>query len=933
MADLTTKRIYTFGDSIYLLSEPGAWGVAQTEAQSFQGNLVTINNEAEQTFLAGLFAGQDLWTGYSDAGVEGNFQWINGENSSYTNWSGSEPNNNGDQDFTIMTNNGSWSDLAGAASFKGIIEIKNPANPILVIEDLGVIEPYGDSQQVLFKVKRFGNSNSAISVNYSTANGTGIAGTNYTATSGTLTFNPGETVKTIGVTVNRDADVTSGETFFVNLNSPTNAILGNNQAKATIREAPEAVTFGGSTYLVTNPGNWGETQQQALAFGGNLVTVNSAEEQTFLAGVYAGQDLWIGYSDAGKEYNSTTKEGFQWVNGTSPYTNWSGSEPNNNGEQDFTIMTNNGSWSDLAGSASFKGIIEIPSPLSIPLTDLTQRQIYTFEDSLYLLTDAAKNWGEAQVEAQNVQGNLVTISNEAEQTFLAGLFAGKDLWTGYSDAGVEGNFKWINGENSAYTNWSVSEPNNNGEQDFTIMTNNGSWSDLAGSASFNGIIEIKNPEIPILVIEDIGVIEPIGGTRQAIFTVRRYGGSNTSATVNYSTTDGTTLAGTDYTAMSGTLIFNPGEMEKTISVTVSPDVDVVSGETFFVNLNSPTNAILGDNQAKATIRENPEAVTFGDSTYLLTTEGNWGQVQQQARSFGGNLVTINSAEEQAFLAGKYAGQDLWIGYSDAGKEYNSTTKEGFQWVNGTSAYTNWSGSEPNNNGEQDFTIMTNNGSWSDLAGSASFKGIIEIPNSAIPATTPLSGTSTGTPVGVPIGTPGNDILTGTPGNTNLVGNDGNDILVCSSSKDTLTGGIGADRFLYSGNNQNAALQKSSVITLDRITDFNAVQGDRIWLDFDNNRDIVQLPKNLFNAKDVTGKTLTNAVKSAYADKNYKLRGKQALNAKEAVFFEWQNHTYLSVNDTRRQFTSSRDLVIDVTGIQMFTQDTVSGAIAVPKYFI
>ena len=563
------------------------------------------------------------------------------------------------------------------------------------------------------------------------------------------------------------------------------------------------------------------------------------------------------------------------------------------------------------------------------MADLTTKQLYTFGDSLYLLS-TSDTWGTAQTEAQSFQGNLVTINNEAEQTFLTGLFAGKELWIGYSDSGIEGTFAWANGESSAYTNWGTNEPNDQwGSEDFATLTGNGDWNDRPGSQIRQGIIEIKNPLTPILAIEDLGIIEPANGTKQAVFTVRRYGSSNFT-TVNYSTTDGTALAGTHYTATSGTLTFNPGETVKTIAVTVAPDADTISRETFFVNLSSPTNAILGDNQAKATIRETTEAATFGGSTYLLTNPGNWGEAQQQARAFGGNLVTINTAQEQTFLAGKYTGQNLWIGYSDAGKEWNVTTGEGFQWVSGTSAYTNWAVNEPNDQwGAEDFATLTSNGSWNDRPGSESYRGIIEVPyvinlDSPAPSGNPGSNTSTGSN--------SNDTLTGTSNDDTLIGNGGNNILVCSKGKDTLTGGIGADRFLYSGNSQNAALQKSSVTVLDRITDFNAVQGDRIWLDFDDNRNTVQLPKNLFNAKDVTGKTLTDAVKSAYADKNYKLRGKQALNAKEAVFFEWQNHTYLSVNDTRRQFTSSRDLVIDVTGIQMFAQDTVSGAIAVSKYF-
>ena len=85
MTDLTTQQIFTFEDSLYLLTAPNTWEDSQSQAQSFQGNLVTINNAPEHTFLAGLWAGQNLWTGYTDAATEGTFQWVSGENSAYTN--------------------------------------------------------------------------------------------------------------------------------------------------------------------------------------------------------------------------------------------------------------------------------------------------------------------------------------------------------------------------------------------------------------------------------------------------------------------------------------------------------------------------------------------------------------------------------------------------------------------------------------------------------------------------------------------------------------------------------------------------------------------------------------------------------------------------------------------------------------------------------
>jgi hypothetical protein len=490
MTNLITKQLFTLGNSIYLLTEASdTWDRSQLEAQSLGGNLVTINTPQEQTFLAGLFAGRELWLGFNDAGVEGTFKWISGENSAYTNWETGEPNNiNNNQDFAILGRNGSWDDANNDSSQQGIIEIKNPTTPILVIEDLGIIEPFNGSKQVVFTVKRFGNSNSSITVNYSTANNTAFAGSDYLATSGTLTFAPGQTVQTISVTVRSDADSVSGENFFVNLSSPTNAILGDNQAKATIREATEAVTFGGRTYLLTNAGNWGQAQVEARTFGGNLVTINSPEEQTFLAGVYAGRDSWIGLSDSAQEGT------FTWVSGATAYTNWENREPSNtNNIQDFAILGRNGSWDDANNGSSLQGIIEIPTPLAVPLANLTTRQIFTFGDSIYLLTNAESNWGQAQVEAQSFQGNLVTINTPQEQTFLAGLFANRNLWIGLSDSAQEGTFTWVSGA-TAYTNWETGEPNNiNNNQDFAILGRNGSWDDANNDSSQQGIIEIKNP--------------------------------------------------------------------------------------------------------------------------------------------------------------------------------------------------------------------------------------------------------------------------------------------------------------------------------------------------------------------------------------------------------------------------------------------------------
>lgn len=77
-------------------------------------------------------------------------------------------------------------------------------------------------------------SEQTITVTFSTADGTAIAGSDYVAASGTVTFAPGETTKTITVLVNGDMVVEDSETFFVNLTSATNATVADGQGAGTI---------------------------------------------------------------------------------------------------------------------------------------------------------------------------------------------------------------------------------------------------------------------------------------------------------------------------------------------------------------------------------------------------------------------------------------------------------------------------------------------------------------------------------------------------------------------------------------------------------------------------------------------------------------------------------------------------------------------------
>lgn len=108
-------------------------------------------------------------------------------------------------------------------------EISATSNPYFVINDALVSEGNSGSTNAVFTVKLSSASTKVVTVNYATANQTATAGSDYTASNGILTFNPGEIEKTINVAVLGDTISESDETFLVNLLNPTNAAISDNQ--------------------------------------------------------------------------------------------------------------------------------------------------------------------------------------------------------------------------------------------------------------------------------------------------------------------------------------------------------------------------------------------------------------------------------------------------------------------------------------------------------------------------------------------------------------------------------------------------------------------------------------------------------------------------------------------------------------------------------
>ncbi|MDV3000268.1 MAG: hypothetical protein N5P05_001874 [Chroococcopsis gigantea SAG 12.99] len=331
-----------------------------------------------------------------------------------------------------------------------------------------------------------------------------------------------------------------------------------------------------------------------------------------------------------------------------------------------------------------------------------------------------------------------------------------------------------------------------------VFTVTDSVSGRDGVDKLNGIQQLKfsdqtvtiapvEVDPPSVAIGDVRITEGNSGTTNAIFTVTRTGAATQPFSVRFATANNTALAGSDYTAVSGTLSFTATETSKTITVPIIGDTSVEPNETFFVNLSNPTNAVIGDGQGQGTIVNDDTLTT---STVTL--------------SVNPNIVTEDGF---SFIAYTFA---------RSGSLSNSL-RVNFN-VGGTAAL------------NSDYTPIGGT-SYAATAGSITFAAgqntafllLDPLPDANIEPNETINLTLT-SGVGYTIGTPsavtgtignddagiGNDSLTGGTTNDSLDGAAGNDTLVGGLGNDTLTGGTGNDNFVFNSVNQG----------VDTITNFS-----------------------------------------------------------------------------------------------------------------
>ena len=517
--------------------------------------------------------------------------------------------------------------------------------PGLSINDVIVNEAAGTAT---FTVTLTGTAAQPVTVNFATADGTALAGTDYTATTGTLTFAPGETSKTIVVPILNDSPAVyeGPESFAVNLSAPTNARITDGAGLGTIVDDGTGPVPPGVTPDDDRPRIVIDDVTVNEAAGTATFTVTLSNASTLPVSVgYASAD---GTATAGADYTA--------VAGTLTFAP---------GETSKTIVVPILNDTVYEGAETFA--VNLSAPTNANLAD---------NSGLGTIKDDGTGPGGTDDDRPGLSINDITVNEAAgTATFTVTL-------TGASTQPVTVSYGTADGTALAGTDYTAttgtltfapgetsktivvpilndSPAVYEGSEAFTVNLTSPTNARIVDGAGTGTIVDdgtgtvppgvTPDDDRPLVTINDVVVNE---GAGTATFIVTLTGASTMPVTVDYASVDGTAAAGSDYDAVSGRLTFAPGETSKMIVVPIRNDSPAVyeGPETFFINLTSPTNAVISDPQGLGTIKDDGTGTGGTDNdlnlAFNLSEEGLSGGLPDGT----GTTDTTNAATYTGTLA-------------------------------------------------------------------------------------------------------------------------------------------------------------------------------------------------------------------------------------------------------------------------------------------
>jgi len=448
--------------------------------------------------------------------------------------------------------------------------------PALAIDNVTQAETHSGATNFVFTVTLTGSTAQTVTVNYATADGTATAGSDYTATPGTLTFAPGITTQTITVPVVGDAVNEVNETFAVNLSGAVNGTISTATGNGTIVNDD-----GAPTLLINNvsqaEGNGGTTN---FVF---TVTLAGSTAQTVTVN-YATAD---GTATAPGDYASTSGP-LTFAPGTLTQTITVpvAGDAVNEAAEAFTValsVATNATITTASGTGTIQNDDAAPA---LAIDNVTQAETHSGTASFVF---------------------TVTLTGSTAQTVTVNYATANGTATAPGDyATTTGTLTFTPGTlTQTITVPVVGDAVNEANETFAVNLS-GAVNGTISTATGNGTI-VNDDGAPTLLINNVSQAEGNGGTTNFVFTVTLAGSTAQTVTVNYATADGTATAPGDYASTSGPLTFAPGTLTQTITVPVAGDAVNEAAEAFTVALSVATNATITTASGTGTIQNDDAA--------------------------------------------------------------------------------------------------------------------------------------------------------------------------------------------------------------------------------------------------------------------------------------------------------------------------------------
>lgn len=468
---------------------------------------------------------------------------------------------------------------------------------------------------VTLTVTRTGSTTGALTVDYATADGTAAAGSDYTAVSGTLSFADGEGTKTVTVTIDDDSLAEGDETFTVTLSNASAGTISAATATVTITDDDLAPTAQLAWNTAGSSGSEGTSFTFSVIRTGNTVGTLTVDYSTV-----------DGTATAGSDYNpasgALTFADGETSKSMSVSTIWDGLPEDN---ESFTVKLSNPSSGTITASTVTAQIVD---------HDLA------FTQQNY---SVAEGGGSAVLTVYRGASLLGSAS-----TYTVDYATNSGTATAGSDfTATAGTLSFATGEASkTITIPIIDDSMYEGNETFSVTLSNPLVYQLKNPTA---TVTISANDAPTIAFNPVNyTIGEAGGS--AALTVTRTGDPSPAVSVNYATANSTASAGSDYTAVSGTLNFGSGETTKTINVPIIDDGISEGSESFRVQLAAPGGgAVLGTSSAAVVITDNDGgsgtvvSIAFGGgATYAAVGVGQTTQAVLNGILDSGGVQDITS---------------------------------------------------------------------------------------------------------------------------------------------------------------------------------------------------------------------------------------------------------------------------------------------------